>query len=86
MRDPVEHQDFVDRKRRQRMEQIDALPSDLRELVHKYGYTVVRTCMDLGVTKPRHITHLVERILDEFSPTRGSYSQQGIRVQIDEKR
>jgi hypothetical protein len=54
----------------------------MRLLVHKYGFTVVKTCMDLGVRQPKHITHLVECILDEFSPTRGSYSKQGVRTEV----
>lgn len=80
---PEEHQAFVDRKRIARMSEVDRMPSDLRALVNEYGLPVIKSCLDLGVKKPRHIKHLVETILDEFSPTRGSYSQQGIRVQID---
>lgn len=72
-----EHQAFVDGKRRSRMESVDRLPSDIRPLVHAYGLNVVRAYMDCGVTKARHIRHLVETVLDEFSPTRGSFSQQG---------
>jgi len=72
----------VQAKRRARMERIDDLPQAMRELVNVYGFTVVDTCMALGVTKPRHIRHLVERILDEFSPTRGSYSKQGVRTEV----
>ena len=80
--DDLEFQAHVQGKRIARMEQIDAMPREMRELVNAYVLTVVKTCMDLGVTKPKHIKHLVERILDEFSPTRGSYSKQGIRTEV----
>jgi hypothetical protein len=65
------------------MNAIDNLSPELRSLVHSYGYAVVHMLLGLGVTKPRHIRHVVETILDEFSPTRGSYSQQGIRTEVD---
>lgn len=80
--EPSEFLAHVQSKRIARMEQIDAMPKEMRELVNAYGLTVVKTCMDLGVTKPKHIKHLVERILDEFSPTRGSYSKQGVRTEV----
>jgi hypothetical protein len=67
------------RKRAQRFEAIDALPKDIRELVHAYGYTVVKTAMDLGIKKPKQIKHMVETVLNEFSPTRASFSVQGTR-------
>lgn len=73
----------VAQRRRERMERIDAMPADLRELVHAYGLRVVDTCLALGVSKPRHIKHLVEAVLDEFSPTRGTHSAQGARAHVD---
>lgn len=77
----IPDQAFVDGKRAKRMAVIDAMPAEMRELVHEYGLTVIRTCTDLGITQPRHIRHLVESILDEFSPTRGSFSKQGKRTE-----
>lgn len=71
----------VDQRRRRRMSEIDNLPADLRELVHDYGWTVVKACLELKVQKPKQIRHLVETVLNEFSPTRGSYSSQGPRAQ-----
>lgn len=73
----------VQRRRSARMEAIDALSPDIRSLVHDYGYPTVKTCMDLGVTKAKHIRHLVETVLNEFSPTRGAFSIQGRRTQLD---
>jgi hypothetical protein len=70
----------VQQRRVHRMERIDAMNQESRELVHEYGLRVVDTCQALGVSKPRHIRHLVEAVLDEFSPTRGSYSVQGVRT------
>jgi len=67
---------FQDRRVR-RMARIDALSPDIRELVHEYGFNIVNGFLDHGVVKPRAIRHLVETVLDEFSPTRGSFSSQG---------
>lgn len=75
-------QQLAEHRRRERMARIDALPADVRELVHEYGYHIVNMLMSLGVKKPRQIEHVVETILDEFSPTRGSFSQQGIRTEV----
>ena len=78
--DPVKFQEGVDRRRSNRMAGIDALPQEVRGLVHEYGLKVVRAHLDLGITKARHIRHLVETTLDEFTPTRGSSSSQGVRA------
>lgn len=71
------HTEMVDFKRSARMTEIDNRPSEIRALIHEYGYTVVKTLLDVGVTKPRRIRHVVETVLNEFSPTRGSFSSQG---------
>lgn len=76
-------QGFIDEKRQQRMGEIDRLAPDMRELVHEYGWTVVKSFLDCGVRAPNRIRHLVETVLNEFSPTRGSYSSQGPRRQRD---
>lgn len=73
---PDEVQAHFAAKRRKRMEEIDALPEGLRLLVHEYGYPIIRAFLDIGVSKPRHIRHIVEMTLNEFSPTRGSSSVQ----------
>ena len=77
-----EHQRFVDVRRAKRMAVIDAMSPELRALVNDYGLAVVSALMEVGVTKPRRIRHVVETILNEFSPTRGSYSKQGIRTEV----
>lgn len=69
----------VDARRANRMRAIDAMPAALRALVHEYGYAVVKTLRDVGVEKPKHIRHVVETVLNEFSPTRGAFSSQGTR-------
>lgn len=83
VRDPEDFQRSVDDRRRKRMATIDSLPPDIRELVHEYGFHVVDQFQRSGVTKAKNIRHLVECVLDEFSPTRGSFSIQGRRVQHD---
>ena len=72
----------VDQRRAHRMAAIDAMPPQLRACVHDYGLAVVKACVDLGVSKPRQIRHLVETVLDEFSPTRGTPSSQGTRSTV----
>lgn len=74
--------EIVDTKRANRMAKIDSYDPAIRSLIHEYGYNVVKTIHDLGVTKPAQIKHIVETVLDEFSPTRGSYSRQGIRTEV----
>lgn len=73
----------VQHRRVERMAKIDSQPPDIRQLVHEYGWHVVNSFQKHGVTKPRIIRHLVETVLDEFSPTRGSSSAQGARSYRD---
>jgi hypothetical protein len=83
IRDPVDFQRAVDDRRAKRMAHIDQMTPEMRELTNDYGYNIVRSFLNCGVTKPRHIRHLVETVLDEFSPTRGSFSAQGVRTMHD---
>ncbi|TIV50833.1 MAG: hypothetical protein E5V86_29800, partial [Mesorhizobium sp.] len=80
IRDLADFQQAVERRRKKRMAKIDALSPELRALVHEYGYHIVNQFMMNGVTSHRIIRHLVEIVLDEFSPTRGSFSVQGIKT------
>lgn len=73
----TDFQERLDRRRQDRMKRVDALSPDVRELVHEYGFTVVDAFLSLKITKARHIRHLVETVLNEFSPTRGAGSKQG---------
>lgn len=43
----------------ERMNRIDALPADIRELIHEEGYTVVDAFLSLGVKKASQIRHLI---------------------------
>lgn len=63
-----------------RMNRVDEFDPQIRTLIHEYGLTVVQAFHDQGVTKPKQIRHLVECVLDEFSPTRGSFSRQGVKT------
>lgn len=78
----AERMERIHSNRRARMERVDAMPPEMRALVNEYGLAVIDTCTALGVKQPRHIKHLVETILDSFSPTRGCFSQQGIRTHV----
>lgn len=82
MGEDAEFRDRVQQKRQARMAKVDEFDPATRTLIHEYGLNVVTAFVDLGIVKPRHIKHLVECVLDEFSPTRGSFSIQGIRTPI----
>lgn len=64
------------------MAEVDAHDPAIRSLIHEYGLNVVKTIYGLGVREPRHIKHIVETVLDEFSPTRGTFSNQGTRASL----
>ena len=74
-----EHIAKVEENRRRRMDEIDRLSPELRACVKDYGWTVVKSFLDHKITRVKTIRHIVERVLDEFSPTRGSGSSQGRR-------
>lgn len=69
-------------RRQKRMQQVDDMPPELRACVHDYGLTVVVAITSIGVTKARHVRHIVETVLNEMSPIRGSFSSQGIRTPL----
>lgn len=75
-------QAWIDAKRAARMQRIDEMPQQLREMVHQYGLNVVTAFLQSGVSSPKAMRHCVETVLDEFSPTRGSFSSQGKRVSL----
>jgi hypothetical protein len=77
---PPQH--VIDQKRRNRMALVDAMSAEMRETVNDYGFHIVDNFMKIGIHKPKQIRHLVEIILDEFSPTRGTKSKQGIRTEV----
>ena len=35
------------------------LPPEVRRLVHRYGWDPVKVFLDLGVSRPRHLEHLI---------------------------
>lgn len=71
---------MADVKRQKRMQMVDAYDPQIRSLIHEYGLNVVKAIYDLGVKKPAQIRHIVETVLNEFSPTRGANSNQGISL------
>lgn len=42
--------------------EVDAMPPELRQCVHEFGYAIVNACLLAGVTKPNNIRHLVHEI------------------------
>lgn len=83
MKDSPEFIAAVHNRRSKRMEAIDRLAPDIRACVHDFGYNVVNAFLGIGVTKAKHIRHLVNTVLDEFSPTRASFSNQGISTRLN---
>lgn len=75
--------EVIDERRVKRMAEVDAMPADMRRLVHDYGLNVVLALQQAGVRKTKHMRHIVETVLNEFSPTRGSFSAQGQRALRD---
>lgn len=75
----TEFQQEVQARRCRRMSIVDRMSPEMRALVHEYGLHIVWNFIQVGVTKPKHIRHLVECVLDEFSPTRGATSNQGTK-------
>ena len=49
---------------RKRMARIDSLPPAIRALMNEFGSTAVDTCLAVGVTKPKHIRHLIMMLSD----------------------
>ena len=44
------------------MNWIDAQPSAIRELINEHGLNVVQAFLQIGVTKPKHIRHLIDTV------------------------
>lgn len=64
----VERQRYFDRVKT-RMEKVDAMSPEVRAVVHDWGLGIVQTFLDCGVKDPRHMRHIILRILED---TRGS--------------
>ena len=47
-------------RRRARMAYVDALPTEVRRLVHEHGLEIIKAFLDCGVKKPNQITHLID--------------------------
>lgn len=45
-----------------RMDRIDKMPKEIRELIHEHGLTVVQSFLDHGVTSAKAITHLIKAV------------------------
>lgn len=49
---------------KKRMTHIDAMSKEHRELVHEFNYSLVNQFLAVGVTKPKHIRHLITACRD----------------------
>lgn len=75
--------DKIEQRRAARMRAFDSWPPELRDLVNEYGFKIIDTMLQHKVTKPKAIRHIVETILDECVPTRGSRSAQGTQSRLE---
>lgn len=57
-----------------RMDEIDKLPPLIKELVHEWGWTIVKSFLDCGVKKPKQINHLINTVINETRAPRGRAS------------
>lgn len=73
----AEHNARVQQKRQIRMKIYDDQHPEVRKLINEYGFSLVHAFALCGVTKHNHVRHLIEKVLDEMSPTRGGGSVQG---------
>lgn len=46
-----------------RMQRVDDMPAEMRELVHDFGLTIVDAFVQSGVTKPNRIRHLIATVM-----------------------
>ena len=70
------------RKRIARMQLIDRMCPDTRKLVHEFGFHLVHSFQEAGVTTPNKIRHLIMETLREMRPELGTYTRQGPRVEV----
>lgn len=54
----------VVRRAKKRMDRADALPTDIRRVVHEYGLEVVQEFLNHGVRRPESIAHLIDTARD----------------------
>jgi len=59
-------------KRQKRFTEIDTLSPQLKEVVHEWGYSLVKDFMNCGTKNPKHIRHLIVRVIQETRTGGGS--------------
>lgn len=59
-------------KRVNRMNEIDGLSPDLRELIHEFNWRMVKAFLDAGVTDARQIKHLIRCVVEGAASYSGS--------------
>jgi hypothetical protein len=76
-REAEDFSDWITDKRQARFKEIDKLSKEQKAVVHDWGYNIVDNFIRCGVTKPKHMRHLIRVILDDTRPEEKSYSKQG---------
>lgn len=54
-------------RRARKMNRIDALPAELKAVVHDFGWLTVKEFTECGVTSAKKIRHLIHIVLFEHS-------------------
>lgn len=57
---------------------IDNMPADLRQCVHEYGFAIVSSCIQAGVTRPAIIHQLVREIWEGARSSRQGRARSGM--------
>ena len=69
--------DTISVKRQRHLDEIDRMPSGVRECVHEYGYPIVKAITKYGITKPSHIRDIVREVwagARQENQTSGAYN------------
>lgn len=58
--------------------EVDSMPADLRQCVHEYGYAIVNSCINAGVTRPAIVHQLVREIWEGARASRQGRTRSGM--------
>lgn len=65
-----------------RMARIDALPADVRAVVHDEGMTIVNAFLACGVRKAKHMRHLIDTVRAGGRFSNGGENRMQVRARL----